>query len=71
MQAAMIGATSDLHLNKIYENAKKRHSSKVARSIVGNKLAKYIWHMLTKGELYRYRDDKKYKQKLARLKPKT
>ncbi len=71
MQAAMIGATSDPHLHKIHEKAKKNHQPKVARSIVGNKLAKYIWHMLTNGEPYRYRDDKKYKKKLARLKPKT
>ena len=71
MQAAMIAEKHDPHLKSVYEDAKKRHPPKVARSIVGNKMAKYIWHMLTKGELYRYCDDKKYKQKLARLKPKT
>ena len=71
MQAAMIAEVHDPNLKSIYEDAKKSHPPKVARSIVGNKLAKYIWHMLTNGELYRYCDDKKYKQKLTRLKPKT
>ena len=71
MQAALVGSVHDPHLKDVYETAKKTHPSKVARSIVANKTAKYIWHMLTKRELYRYRDEEKYKSKLARLKPKT
>lgn len=70
MNSTMVGARHDDWLNDLYGKHEKRHAKMVARSHVANKVATYIYHMLTKNETYRYCDDEKYRKKLAHLKPK-
>ncbi len=70
MNSAMVGVRHDILLNALYSKHEKRHAKMVARSHVANKMATYIYHMLTKNETYRYCDDEKYRKKLAHLKPK-
>jgi len=68
MNAAMIAAQHDASLKKLSQNYLKRHPKKVARSHTANKMGIYLWHMLYNNEPYRNHVEKKYKQKLARLK---
>ena len=70
MNSTMVGAQHDTWLNTLYGKHEKRHAKLVARSHVANKVATYIYHMLTKNEPYRYCEDEKYRKKLTRLKPK-
>ena len=71
MQAALVGVRHDPHQSEIYERSGKKHPPKVARSHVANKIAKYIYFMLSNRELYRYRNEELYQNKLARIRPKT
>lgn len=67
MQAALTAGIHDNILGACYSKYRKTHPPKVAQSHVANKLAKYIWAMLTKKELYRFYDKSLYDKKLERL----
>ena len=68
MNAAMIAAQHDEHLQETHQNHLKRHTTKIARSHTANKIATYIWHMLHNNEPYRNHVKEKYEKKLAKLK---
>ena len=67
MNAAMVAHQHDPHLSAFYESHLKRHPPLVARSHLANKMATYIYHMLTNEEPYRFRNEQTYQAKLARL----
>ena len=71
MNAAMVAHRYDPHLSELYEDHRKRHPPIVARSHLANKsydkMAIYIYHMLTNGKPYRFCNKRTYQAKLARL----
>ena len=67
MNAAMVAHQHDPYLSAFYESHLKRHPPLVARSHLARKMATAIWHMLTDGEPYRFRNEQTYQAKLARL----
>ena len=68
MHAALVAKQHDPYLKAFYESHAKRHHPIIARSHLANKMATYIWHMLTKDIPYRHVNTKSYETKLARLK---
>lgn len=67
MNAAMVAHQHDPYLSALYESYHKRHLPIVARSHLANKMATYIYHMLTNRKPYRFCNMQTYKAKLARL----
>ena len=67
MNAAMVAHQHDPYLSAVYESYRKRHLPIVARSHLANKMATYIYHMLTNRKPYRFCNMQTYKAKLARL----
>ena len=68
MNAAMVAKQHDPYLAAFYEGHAKRQPPMIARSHLANKMATYIWHMLSKNIPYRHVNTKSYEIKLARLK---
>lgn len=68
MNAALVAKEHDEYFKAFYERHAKRQHGTIARSHLANKMATYIWHMLTKKELYRNVNMKSYEAKLSRLK---
>ena len=68
MNAAMVAKQCDPYLGAFYERHAKRQPAMIARSHLANKMATYIWHMLSKNVPYRHVNAKSYESKLARLK---
>ena len=50
-----------------YERIKKRQRPSVAITHVANKMLIIIWHMLTKNELYRGRNENLYRSKIKKV----
>ena len=69
IQVANVAVRHDDYLKGYFERVKKLHGGnhKTAITHVANKMVKMMWAMLRKNELYRYRDDRLYRSKLARL----
>ena len=69
IQVANVAVMHDKYLKGYYERVKKAHggSHKMAITHVANKMAKMMWAMLRDNEVYRYRNDRLYQSKLARL----
>ena len=68
MNCAMAAHSQDKHLGELYEKHSSRHPPPVARSHLANKMATYIYHMLTKRELYEFHDKDQYEAKVSKLK---
>ena len=54
VNATMVAAQHDEHLQDLNQNYLKQHIAKVTRSHTANKIATYIWHMLHNNEPYRH-----------------
>ena len=58
----------DQHLKSFYERLKSRKGSAKAIVATAKEILVIIWYMLTRRELYRHMNKKRYEQKLSRLK---
>ena len=69
IQVANVAVMHDDYLKGYFERVKKAHggSHKMAITHVANKMVKMAWAMLRKNEVYKYRNDRLYQSKLARL----
>ena len=68
MNGAMVAHSHDEHLGGLYDGYSQRPVLLMARSHLANKMATYIYHMLTKRELYKFYDKDMYKTKMSKLK---
>ena len=69
IQVANVAVMHDDYLKGYHEHVKKTHGGnhKMAITHVANKMVKMMWAMLRENEVYRYRNDRLYQSKLARL----
>ena len=69
IQVANVAVMHDDYLKGYFERVKKAHGGnhKMAITHVANKMVKMAWAMLRKNEVYKYRNDRLYQSKLARL----
>ena len=68
-EAANTAIRHDMRMKAVYESAKLRHSNKhtLAIIVVANKMANIMWHMLTTGTPYEYRNQESYQRKLDKM----
>ena len=67
IQCAHVAAMHDDRMKAYYERIKKRQRPSVAITHVANKMLIIIWHMLTKNELYRGRNENLYRSKIKKV----
>lgn len=68
VQCAMTAVRYDQRLKSFYERLKSRKGSAKAIVATAKEILVIIWYMLTRRELYRHMNKKRYEQKLSRLK---
>ena len=68
VQCAMTAVRYDHRLKSFYERLKSRKGSAKAIVATAKEILVIIWYMLTRRELYRHMNKKRYEQKLSRLK---
>ena len=67
IQCAHVTAMHDDRMKSYYERIKKRQRPSVAITHVANKMLIIIWHMLTRSELYRERNENLYRSKIKKV----
>ena len=67
IQCAHVAVMHDDRMKAYYERLKKRNRPSVAITHVANKMLTIIWHMLTRNELYRERNEDLYRAKIKRV----
>ena len=67
IQCAHVAAMHDDRMKAYYERVKKRQRPSVAITHIANKMLIIIWHMLTKNELYRGRNENLYRSKIKKV----
>ena len=68
VQCAMTAVRYDQRLKSFYERLKSRKGSAKAIVATAKEILVIIWYMLTRREIYRHMNKKRYEQKLSRLK---
>ena len=68
VQCAMTAVRYDQRLKSFYERLKSRKGSAKAIVATAKEILVIIWYMLTRRELYRHMNKKRYEQKLSRIK---
>lgn len=68
VQCALTAIKYDDHLRTFYDRIKNRKGHATAIVATAKELLVIIWYMLTRNELYRYMDKRRYEQKLHKHK---
>ena len=67
IQCAHVAVMHDDRMKAYYERVKKQQRPSVAITHVANKMLIIIWHMLTRSELYRERNENLYRSKIKKV----
>ena len=67
IQCARVAVMHDDRMKAYYERLKKRNRPSVAITHVANKMLTIIWHMLTRNELYKERNENLYRAKIKKV----
>ena len=67
IQYAHVAVMHDDRMKAHYGRLKKRNRPSVAITHVANKMLTIIWHMLTRNELYRGRNENLYRAKIKKV----
>jgi transposase len=69
VQCALAAIKYDAHLRIFYDRIinRKGHATAIIVATTAKELLVIIWYMLTRNELYRYMDKRRYEQKLHKL----
>lgn len=68
VQCALTAIRFDAHLRIFYDRIKNRKGHATALVATAKELLVIIWYMLTRNELYRYMDKRRYEQKIHKYK---